>query len=317
MMDFYDLVGKVALGSRLRRLGDALMADAERIYQLYEVELDPRWFPVFYMLSVRQEATISELAESIGQTHPAVSQVVRMMVTAEVVQSEKSTTDARITKVQLTQKGRLMAARLELQCEDVQSAVNQMFSETNSNLWSEIAAIEQELSTRNLYDRVCQIRKQREQQQTQIVPFSVHFRDAFKTLNVNWIRKHWELEDSDYKALDNPELNIIQPGGYIAIALRDQQAVGTCALIKMDEDCYELAKMAVDDSAKGLGIGSLLGFHMIEKAKALGAKRLYLESNTILVPALNLYRKLGFKRIAGSDSPYKRCNIQMELQLSS
>ena len=315
-MDFYDLVGKVALGSRLRRLGDALMADAERIYQLYEVELDPRWFPVFYMLSVRQEATISELAESIGQTHPAVSQVVRMMVTAEVVQSEKSTMDARITKVQLTQKGRLMAARLELQYEDVKSAVNQMFADTNSNLWSEIEAIEQELSTCNLYDRVCQIRKQREQQLTHIVPFAEHYSEAFKTLNVNWIRKHWELEESDYKALDNPQLNIIQPGGYIAIALRDQQAVGTCALIKMDEDCYELAKMAVDDSAKGLGIGSLLGFHMIEKAKSLGAKRLYLESNTILVPALNLYRKLGFKRIAGNDSPYKRCNIQMELQLS-
>lgn len=314
-MDFYDLVGKVALGSRLRRLGDLLMADAERIYQLYDVELDPRWFPVFYMLSVKQQATISELAESIGQTHPAVSQVVRMMATAKVVKSEKSTADARITKVQLTKKGRVMAARLELQCEDVQSAVNQMFADTNSHLWSEIGAIEQELSTRNLYDRVCQIRKIREQQHTQIVPFAEHYSEAFKTLNVNWIRKHWELEESDYKALDNPQLNIIQPGGYIAIALRDQQAVGTCALIKMDDECYELAKMAVDDSAKGLGVGSLLGFHMIDKAKELGAKRLYLESNTILVPALNLYRKLGFKRISGSDSPYKRCNIQMELQL--
>ena len=53
------------------------------------------------------------------------------------------------------------------------------------------------------------------------------------------------------------------------------------------------------------------------KARALGATRLYLESNTKLGSALSLYYKLGFRKtVAGTPSPYERCNIQMELLLT-
>ena len=41
-----------------------------------------------------------------------------------------------------------------------------------------------------------------------------------------------------------------------------------------------------------------------------------LESNTILDPAINLYRKLGFEPVQGGVSPYDRCNIQMEMWLT-
>jgi GNAT superfamily N-acetyltransferase len=64
---------------------------------------------------------------------------------------------------------------------------------------------------------------------------------------------------------------------------------------------------------QGKNIGWLLGKAAMEKARSLGAKKLYLESNTILQPAINLYHKLGFKRVVGHTSPYERCNIQMEL----
>jgi hypothetical protein len=47
----------------------------------------------------------------------------------------------------------------------------------------------------------------------------------------------------------------------------------------------------------------------------MGAKKIYLESNTILKPAINLYHKMGFQKVSGLATPYKRCNIQMELVL--
>ena len=46
-MEFYSLAGKIALGSRLRRLADTLSSEAGKIYQFYGVEIDPKWFPVF------------------------------------------------------------------------------------------------------------------------------------------------------------------------------------------------------------------------------------------------------------------------------
>ena len=90
-------------------------------------------------------------------------------------------------------------------------------------------------------------------------------------------------------------------------------AVGACAIIPMDDGGFELAKMAVSPRAQGLGIGFLIGRACIEKARSLGAPRVYLESNTALKPAINLYHKLGFRKAAGPPSPYERCNIQMEL----
>jgi len=314
-MHFYSKAGQMALGSRLRQLGDRLMSDAEKTYKTYEVEIDPRWFPVFYMLTTKENAGITELAEDIGQTHPAVSQVVRSMIKMGIVATQKCSTDARINKVALTDKGKEIAMRLAPQCEDVNTAVEELFREAGSNLWSELDAIERELDEKGIHQRVMNARKERECANIEIVPYRPKYKQSFKDLNVAWIEHHWEMEASDYKALDKPTENIINKGGYIAIALYQNRPVGTCALMKMENGSYELAKMAVADESKGMGLGFLLGKHIISKAKEFGADSLYLESNTLLAPAINLYRKLGFQRVSGNESPYDRCNIQMTLNL--
>ncbi|MNR55547.1 Acetyltransferase (GNAT) family protein [compost metagenome] len=80
---------------------------------------------------------------------------------------------------------------------------------------------------------------------------------------------------------------------------------------------YEMAKMAVSPKVQGKNIGWLLGQAIVNVAKELGASKLYLESNTILKPAISLYQKLGFQKIVGQATPYKRSNIQMELNLNN
>ena len=150
----------------------------------------------------------------------------------------------------------------------------------------------------------------------QIVEYQPEHQADFKRLNEEWINHWFKMEEADYKSLDRPQQYILDAGGHILIALYKTKPVGTCALLRMDEETYELAKMSVSAGARGKGIGWLLGQAIITKAKDLGAKRLYLESNTILEPAVSLYRKLGFEEIEGITSPYERCNIQMELILS-
>jgi len=73
----------------------------------------------------------------------------------------------------------------------------------------------------------------------------------------------------------------------------------------------------VSKSARGTGLGLALGEAALAKAKELGAQKVYLESNTILTPALSLYEKLGFQRLPDNAraSPYERCNIRMERDL--
>jgi GNAT superfamily N-acetyltransferase len=147
----------------------------------------------------------------------------------------------------------------------------------------------------------------------QIIDYKPEYQKYFRDLNVEWISTYFKMEEADYKALDNPDGYILKKGGYIYVALHEEEVVGVCALIKMDDEeyDYELAKMAVTPKAQGKSIGYLLGQKALEKAKLLGAKKVFLESNTILTPALNLYRKLGFETVTNRPSPYERSDIQM------
>lgn len=146
-----------------------------------------------------------------------------------------------------------------------------------------------------------------------IINYEPKHQPAFKALNEAWISKYFRMEAQDYIALDNPDKKILNPGGAILIVEYEGELVGTCALIKMSETRYELAKMAVSPIVQGKGFGYQLGLAIIEKAKELGATSIYIESNTILTPAISLYRKLGFQELPRTESPYERCNIQMEL----
>jgi len=88
-------------------------------------------------------------------------------------------------------------------------------------------------------------------------------------------------------------------------------------LVRMTNSEYdfELAKMAISSELQGKGIGWVLGQALVQAARELGARKIYLESNTKLKPALKLYRKLGFREIPVISSPYRRVDIQMELIL--
>ena len=148
----------------------------------------------------------------------------------------------------------------------------------------------------------------------QIVPFAPHHADAWRALNEAWIGRFFVIEPKDREALDDPHGKIIAKGGLIFIAERAGEPIGCAALLRMDDGGFELAKMAVADHAKGGGIGRKLIDACIDAARAAGAYRVYLESNSALAPALALYRSAGFVDLPPAPTPYARCDVWMELR---
>lgn len=316
-MDFYNNAGKMAIGSRLRRLSEQITEDAGQVYKMYNVSLQPKWFPVFHALSQGQDKTITAIAEEIGHSHPSVSTIIREMVKQGIVLEKKDKLDGRKNVVALSKKGKEIVKDIAPQYLDVTNAIEDALSQTHYDLWKAIEEWEFLLNQKSLLRRVQEQKKLRESRDVQIVDYKPMYREAFKQLNEEWISKYFKMEAADHKALDNPQKNILDKGGCILVALFNNEPVGVCALIKMNDPDYEyeLAKMAVSPKAQGKSIGWLLGKAAIEKARSLGAKKLYLESNTILQPAINLYYKLGFKKVVRRATPYERCNIQMEVEV--
>ena len=98
---------------------------------------------------------------------------------------------------------------------------------------------------------------------------------AFRRLNEDWINKYFVLEPSDRLVLEHPVSEILEPGGHIFMALNNGVPVGCCALLVMDENTFELAKMTVAEGYRGQGIGRELLQYAIKQAKALGATSLW------------------------------------------
>lgn len=155
-----------------------------------------------------------------------------------------------------------------------------------------------------------------EQLKVTIINFEEKYTNDFTQLNFEWLEKYFYIEEYDKKVLLNPQKYILDEGGHILFALIDKKAVGTVALIKRDNNVFELSKMAVTEEYQGFRIGQKLMYACIDFAGRTGAKRLFLDSNTKLTPAITLYNKVGFKEIpVPKDTPYERCNIRMELHL--
>ena len=150
-----------------------------------------------------------------------------------------------------------------------------------------------------------------------VVPYQAAHRAAFRQLNEAWISRYFRLEPPDLRVLDAPQEQILDKGGHILVAVRKGEPIGVCALLRVDDHTFELAKMAVAEHARGVGAGYRLGEAAKTWAREAGASRLILESNTVLAPAIALYRKLGFTEFTGVPSEYDRCNIHMELRLLS
>ena len=314
-MDFFNRTGKMAIGSRLRMLTEKITEDAASIYKMYDIDMQPKWFPVFYVLSAGEAKTITNIAKEIGHSHPSVSKIIREMVKQGLVAEKKDKKDGRLNMVSLSAKGKTISEKIKDQYIDINRAIEQLTAQTHNDLWKAIEEWEFLLDQRSLFTRVREQKKERESLNVKLIAYEPKYKQVFKDLNEEWISTWFRMEDADYRALDDPQGYILDKGGYVMVALYNDEPVGVCALIKMNDPDYEyeMAKMAVSPLAQGKNIGFLLGKGIIEKARLLGAKKIYLESNTILKPAISLYHKLGFNKVASRNSPYERSNIQMEL----
>jgi ribosomal protein S18 acetylase RimI-like enzyme len=141
---------------------------------------------------------------------------------------------------------------------------------------------------------------------------AAHFHD----INAEWIREMFRLEPTDEEVLRNPRAKIIDGGGVILfVEARGQGIVGACALQKTGPTSFELTKMGVRKTARGLKAGEFLLSAVIARAEALGADPLYLLSNAKCAAAVHLYEKLGFRHDAGImaryGARYERCDVAM------
>ncbi len=154
--------------------------------------------------------------------------------------------------------------------------------------------------------------------QTEVIirAFKPSLAHHFEIINKEWIDDMFVLEIIDKQVLEDPQSHIIDKGGKIWFADHPSLGiVGTCAFWNKGDNNFELTKMGVLKSARGLKIGEILLQYVLNEAQSLSIKKLFLLTNAKCESAIHLYEKNGFvhdKTIMNEyGKSYQRCNVAM------
>lgn len=129
---------------------------------------------------------------------------------------------------------------------------------------------------------------------TRIIEYLPAYQPQFYAINAAWIEAHYGLEDEDRRFLTDPQTHIIDKGGMIFFLLEGDEVAGTCGVMRMDDDTYELIRMSVDARFRGKGYGEALVKHAADWCRQRGATQLILETGSQLKTAIALYERMGF-----------------------
>jgi len=97
------------------------------------------------------------------------------------------------------------------------------------------------------------------------------------------------------------------PTGRLLLAFADEKIAGCIALRKIDDETCEMKRLFVREDFRGSGAGKKLIEKLIAEARALGYKRMLLDTLPDKMPkAVALYRFYGFCQIVPYyDNPHK------------
>lgn len=314
-MEFVNGLGLLALGSRLRALSERLYALADEVYAKHGIAIQGRWFPALRLLHDRGPSTVGEIAEAIGQTHSAVSQMADKLVREGWLVSTPDANDRRVRRVSLSDKAHAALRDAKPAWRAIQEVLAERSAAAGIDVLAsldQLAAILDHTLGKDIVERTTALRRAA----VKVVPFAPALREHFHRLNAAWLTKYFYIEEIDDRVLRNPEAEILAPGGAIFYAILDDAVVGTCALKEESKGIVELTKMAVDEAYQGLGIGRVLIDAAIAEFRRRGARELFLETNSKLTPAIRLYESVGFRHqpTVKPDSHYTRADVYMVWQ---
>lgn len=116
------------------------------------------------------------------------------------------------------------------------------------------------------------------------------------------LESHYPFPKCRFYILRDSKGTMVGGGGFKKIS-GNGYAISTC----------EIAKMYFLPEVRGKGLGRWLMKVLISEAKQLGYQQIILETNSELIEARMLYKKLGFTE---RDNPHSQCNCDLEYTLS-
>lgn len=111
MEDVVRSLGHLALGTRMKRIGERLQAETQELIVAAGIDVPVVQWTVLAALDRQGELSVGELAEALGVRQPGVTRTVGKMEADGLVRAASSRGDRRVKRVGLTDEGEALVAR--------------------------------------------------------------------------------------------------------------------------------------------------------------------------------------------------------------
>lgn len=146
MEDVVKELGYLALGTRLKRLGERLQAQTQVVLEQADIDLPASHFPLLAALDRLGALNVGELSEAVGVSQPGVTRLLDKLAAEGLVQSTQSVADRRVRTIELTKPGRQLVSKAKRSVWPVvEAAVADACAGPARTLLPVLAALEQAL----------------------------------------------------------------------------------------------------------------------------------------------------------------------------
>lgn len=156
--DVVRAFGFLTLGTRMKRIGERLQADTQKIMDELGAPLQASQYPFLAAVDRLGPLTVGDLAEAIGITQPGATRTVGQLVELGMLESEPAPDDQRRRIVSLTTEGKRLIATAKRQVwPRIRDAVADLCGDLDGPLLDQLAAIEDGLAAAPLDRRVARV----------------------------------------------------------------------------------------------------------------------------------------------------------------
>jgi len=316
-------MGYLALGSRVKRLAERMQADATKAFADRGIPVQATHFPLLAALTTYGPLSVTEAVEAVGISQPAVTRIHNSLQTLGLTRTVPVKGDNRQKQIRLTAKGEALVNEMKhTMWPQVRRAAQLLCDGPGADILTLILRLEDGLQARPLHARI-----QDEAAATtgaralRLVEYDDRLAPDFDAITREWVEDMFTLEENDIRIIENPKEMILGRGGEILfVEAEGLGVIGTCALMPVGGANFELTKMGVRASARGLKAGEFLLQRMLERARQMPIEGLFLLTNRKCAAAIHLYEKAGFIHDAGImeryGKRYARCDVAMSYDLA-
>lgn len=162
MEDVVKALGFLALGSRLKRIGERLQAQTQALLAAAGIAVPASHFPALAVLDRLGPLSVGAIAEALGTSQPGVTRQLGKLQAMGLVDSQSSPDDLRLRTIALTRDGRQLVARAKRSVwPAIEAAVADASGPTGRALLAQLSTLEDALAAASLGQRSERLRPPR------------------------------------------------------------------------------------------------------------------------------------------------------------